>query len=157
MFAIIWNWIGSNIGTTASVVGVVFSCLAWVQAGKAKDAAQEAGNAVRTGNLAHSFSEWAVYARDLLASVRDLHFESAQKAATGLLGALSRNKVWQAGLQRQDATVEEIVRMLNLVNTYLTDKTIFEDKQAGLVEDCQSVYRKLNELAVSIEAQAEKL
>jgi hypothetical protein len=47
--------------------------------------------------------------------------------------------------------------MLNLVNTYLTDKTIFEDKQAGLVEDCQSVYRKLNELAVSIEAQAEKL
>jgi hypothetical protein len=105
MFAIIWNWIGSNIGTTASVVGVVFSCLAWVQAGKAKDAAQEAGNAVRTGNLAHSFSEWAVYARDLLASVRDLHFERAQKAATGLLGALSRNKVWQAGLQRQDATV----------------------------------------------------
>lgn len=156
MTAAAWGWLLAIVGTVASVAGVVFSWLAWKEAAKAKRAAIEAADAVRARNLAHSFSRWAVDARDLLRAVRESHFDNAQRAAIDLLGALSHNKGWQAGLQRQDAAVEEIVRMLSLVNVYLTDKAVFSDKLADLAEYCQTIYRKLSELAGSIDAQAER-
>ncbi|HUD55441.1 MAG TPA: hypothetical protein VMR02_09455 [Terracidiphilus sp.] len=156
MTANTWSWLLAIVGTLASIAGVVFGWLAWVQAAAAKDAAREAANAVRTRNLAHSFSNWAVDARELLRSVRESHFESAQHAAINLLGALSHNKGWQAGLQRRDSAVEKVVRTLSLVNTYLSDESVFFDKQTDLAEDCQAIYTRLNELAGSIDAQAEK-
>jgi hypothetical protein len=130
--------------------------MAWSEAEKAKKAANEAADAVRTRGLAHDFSRWAVDARDLLRAVRDLEFGSAQRAAINLFGELAHNRGWQVALQREEHAVEEVVRLLNLVNTYLADKAVFKDKQHGLAEDCQTIYRKLNELAGSLEAQAEK-
>ena len=156
MSAAAWGWALAIVGTLASIAGVVFSSLAWIEAGNAKKAALEAAESVRVRNLAHNFSKWSVDARDVLRAVRDLEFGSAQRAATDLFGELSRNRGWQKTLHREAGVVEEVVRLLNLVNTYLTDKTVFKDKRTGLAEDCQTIYRRLNELAGSLEAQAEK-
>ncbi len=156
MSAAAWGWLLAIVGTLASVAGVVFSWLAWIEAGKAKVAAREAANAVRIRNLAHDFTGWAVDARDLLKAVRESEFGSAQGAAIRLLGALSHSKGWLTGLIPEASAVEEVVRLLNLVNTYLADRSVFEDKQAGLAEDCQSIYRRLNELAGALHAKAEK-
>ena len=154
-----WSWLLAIVGTLASVAGVVFSWLAWIEAGKAKNAAREAANAVRVRNLAHSVSRWAVDARDLLKFVRDMEFSSAQRAAITLLGDLSHNKGWQTGLKHEAsaAEVEEVVRLLTLVNTYMTEKAVFEVRQTTLAEDCQVIYRRLSELAGTLDARAENL
>jgi hypothetical protein len=151
-----WGWLLSTAGTAASVVGVLFSWLAWKEAGKAKDAAQQAANAVRIRNLAQSFSRWAVDARDLLSFVREQEFANAQRSATDLFGALSHNRGWQAGLQREASALDEIVRLLNLVNAFLTDEIIFREKQADMAEYCQAIYKKLSELTGALDAQAER-
>src|SRR5436305_135566 len=99
MSAAAWGWL--LVGTVASIAGVVFSWLAWTEAAKAKRAAQEAADAVRIRNLAHSFSKWSVDARDLLNAVRDLEFGTARRAATTLFGELSHSKAWQTVLGRE--------------------------------------------------------
>jgi hypothetical protein len=154
-----WSWLLAIVGTSASVAGVVFSWLAWVQAGRARDAAREAANAVRTRNLSHDFSRWAVNARDLLQAVRELRFESAQRAATDLFGVLAHNKGLQAGLKHETnlADVERIVRSLALVNTLIADNVVFVSKQRTLARQCQAIYGKLNELAGNLDAQVENL
>jgi hypothetical protein len=154
-----WSWLLAIVGTLASIAGVVFSVLAWVQAGKAKEAAKEAGDAVRTRNLSHDFSRWSVIARELLQAVRELHLENAQRAATDLLGVLAHNKGWQAGLKREASAVkvDEVIRLLTLVNTYLTERAVFEGKQAKIAEHCQLVFRRLNEISGSFDAEVESL
>jgi hypothetical protein len=153
------GWLLATVGTIASVGGLVFSWMAWIQAAKAKDAAREAANAVRTRNLSHDFSQWSVIARELLGAVRELHLENAQRAATELLGVLAHNKGWQAGLKREAvvAEVDEVIRLLTLVNTYLTEKAVFEGKQAKIAEHCQAVFRRLNEISGSFDAEVESL
>ncbi|MGB6719979.1 MAG: hypothetical protein WBE72_04230 [Terracidiphilus sp.] len=154
-----WSWLLAIVGTLASIAGVVFSWLAWVQATKAKEAAREAADSVRTRNLSHDFSRWAVNARDLLQAVRELRFESAQRAATDLFGVLAHNKGWQAGLKHETnlAEVERVVRILALVNTYTADNVVFESKQRTLAKQCQAIYGKLNELAGNLDAEVENL
>jgi hypothetical protein len=89
--------------------------------------------------------------------VRNLHFADAQRAATDLLGALSHNKGWQLELRQNAAGVEEVVRLLDFVNNYLSDETIFMDMRNRLVQDCQTIYSKLNEVDGAIDAQVEGL
>jgi hypothetical protein len=153
-----WGWLLAIVGTLASIAGVVFSVLAWLQAGKAKEAAREAAEAVRVRNLSHDFFRWSADARELLRAVRELRFENAQRAATDLLGALAHNKGWQSGLRRESSVREvvEIVRLLTLVNTYMTEEVVFVDKQAKLVVHCQAIYLKLNELSGNLDAQSEQ-
>lgn len=135
MTASAWNWLLTISGTVASVAGVVFSCLAWVQAKGAKKAAEEAATSVRVRNLSHSFTQWSVDARELLQSVRDLRFENAQRSATDLLGALAHNKGWQAGLRNetQPTGLNEVIRLVGLVNEYLAERAVFEDNQTEIV------------------------
>jgi predicted tellurium resistance membrane protein TerC len=97
-----WNWLLTIVGTIASIAGVVFSWMAWVQAAKAKEAAREAADAVRTRNLSHDFSRSSRNAQELLQAVRELRFENAQRAATDLLGVLAHNKGWQTGFRKAD-------------------------------------------------------
>lgn len=146
-------------GTVASIAGVVFSWLAWVQAGKAKEAAREAADVVRARILSHEFSRWSVDARELLLAVRELRFENAQRAATDLLGVLAHNRGWQAGLKREASAVkvDEVIRLLNLVNTYLTERVVFEGEQAKIAEHCQVIFRRLNEISGSFDAEVESL
>jgi len=154
-----WTWLLAISGTVASIAGVVFSVLAWVQAGKAKDAAREAADAVRTRNLSHNFSRWSLNAQELLQAVRELRFENAQRAATDLLGVLAHNRGLQAGLKRDDsgARVDEVIRLLTLVNTYLTERGVFVGKQAKIAEHCQVIFRRLNEISGSFDAEVERL
>jgi hypothetical protein len=158
MTAIDWNSFWTVSGTVTSIVGLVFSLMAWIQATKAKDAAKEAADAVRTRNLSHDFSRWSRNAQELLQAVRELRFENAQRAATDLLGVLAHNKGWQKGFSKSAslAEVDEIIRLLNLVNTYLAERTVFEGKQAKLAEHCQVIFRRLNEVSGSFDAEVEK-
>lgn len=139
------------------MAGVVFSCMAWVQAGKAKDAAREAVAAVRIRNLSRSLAQWARDAKDLLRAVRNLHFADAQRAATDLLGALSHRKGWQIELRQSAAELDEVVRLLDFVNNYLSEETIFMEMRDRMVRDCLTVYKKLNEVDGAIDAQVEGL
>jgi hypothetical protein len=154
-----WSWLLAIVGTVASLAGVVFSLLAWVQAAKAKEAAREAADAVRMRNFSHDFSRWSKNAQELLQAVRELRFENAQRAATDLLGVLAHNKGWQAGLNREVFAVklDELIRLLTLVNTYLTERPVFEGKQAKIAEHCQMIFRRLNEMSGSFDAEVEKL
>jgi hypothetical protein len=152
-----WNWLLTISGTVASVAGVVFSCLAWRQAAKAKDAAREAVAAVRIRSLSHSFSRWAVDARDLLGAMRDLQFADAQRAATELLGALSHNRGWLTELRQSTVGIEEVVRLLDFVNNYLSDEEVFFGMRDRLVQDCQTIYKRLSEVAGAIDAKVEGL
>jgi GTPase len=159
MTASAWNWILAIVGTVASIAGVIFSWMAWVQARKAKDAAREAADAVRTRNFSHDFSRWSKNAQELLQAVRELRFENAQGAATDLLGVLAHNKGWQAGLRREAfaVKVDEVIRLLTLVNTYLTERAVFEGKQSKIAEHCQVIFRRLSEISGSFDAEVENL
>jgi len=159
MSSITWGWLLAIVGTITSVGGLVFSWMAWVQAAKAKEAAREAADAVRTRNLSHEFSRWSVIARELLGAVRELHLENAQRSATELLGVLAHNKGWQAGLKREAVASEldEVIRLLTLVNTYLTEAAVFEGKQEKIAGHCQAIFRRLNEISGSFDAEVEKL
>ncbi len=152
------DWI-SIAGTVASVVGLVFSWMAWVQAAKAKVAAKEAADAVRTRNLSHEFTRWSVIARELLGAVWQLHLENARRAATELLGVLAKNRGWQAGLKRESFVLEvdEIIRLLSLVSKYLTEEAVFEGKRAKIAEHCEVIFRRLNEISGTFDAEVERL
>jgi len=89
MTASAWNWLLTISGTVASIAGVVFSCMAWVQAAKAKDAAKEAAEAVRKRNTAQEFMRLAGNAKEFLSAVQQSRTENAISAANSLLHALS--------------------------------------------------------------------
>jgi hypothetical protein len=89
MSAAALGWFLAIVGTVASVAGVVFSWLAWVQAAKAKVAAREAANAVRRRNLADEVLKLAGDAKEFLSAVQHGQRDSAISAANGLLHSLS--------------------------------------------------------------------
>jgi len=84
-----WNWLLAIAGTVASIAGVVFSWMAWVQATKAKDAAREAAAAVRKRNAAQEFLRLAGDAKEFLSAVQQGRTENAISTANGLLHGLS--------------------------------------------------------------------
>jgi hypothetical protein len=152
------DWI-SLVGTAASLAGLFVSWRAWAQAKHAKEAAREAANAIRMRATSHSFTRWCADAQGLLQAVRERRFENAQRAATDLLGVLAHNKGWQAGLKRDALAVrvEEVIRLLTLVNTYLSEKAVFEGKQTEIAEHCQVIFRRLSEISGSSDAEVESL
>lgn len=154
-----WGWLLAIVGTVASIAGVVFSWMAWVQAGRAKDAAQQAADAARLRNLWHDYFRWSEDARELLRSVRELRFEIAQRTATDLLGDLAHNRGWQSGLKREvpTAEIDEVIRLLTLVNTYLTEKAVFEGKQLTIARHCQTIFQKLIEISGNFDREVEGL
>jgi type VI protein secretion system component VasK len=70
MTASAWNWLLAISGTVASLAGVVFSCLAWVQAKGAKQAAEEAVRTVRVRDTADEFLQLSADAKALLEAVQ---------------------------------------------------------------------------------------
>jgi hypothetical protein len=158
MTASAWNWLLAILGTVASLAGVVFSWMAWVQAKGAKEAAQEAAASVRVRNLSRSFMQWSVDARELLQSVRELRFESAQRCATDLLGDLAHNKGWRSGLRNetQATGVNEAIRLLSLVNEFLAERAVFEGNRTEIVRHCQVIFHKLKEASGRLDAAMEK-
>jgi hypothetical protein len=88
MSATAWGWFLAIIGTVASVAGVVFSWLAWVQAAKAKEAAQDAASAVRKRGVAQEVLRIAGEAKEFLSAVQQGLTGNAILAANGLLHSL---------------------------------------------------------------------
>lgn len=153
-----WGWLLAIVGTIASVAGVVFSWMAWVQAKGARKAARQAAIAVRVRNLSHGFTQWSADARELLQSVRDLRFEKAQQSATDLLGALAHNRGWQGGLRDEapPTGLNEVIRLVGLVNELLVDRAVFESNQLEIVRHCEVIFRKLKESSGKLDAAMEK-
>jgi hypothetical protein len=84
-----WNSLWTIVGTLGSIVGVVFSLMAWVQAAKAKNAARDAVEAVRRRETAYEVSRLARDAKDFLESVQQNRGEVAIAASNNLAHALS--------------------------------------------------------------------
>ena len=79
-----WNWVLAIVGTVASIAGVVFSWMAWLQAKGAKQAAEEATRTVRIRETADEFQRLAADAKDLLAAVQAREKERAIESANNL-------------------------------------------------------------------------
>jgi hypothetical protein len=79
-----WNWFLTIARTIASVAGVVFSWMAWVQAKGAKQAAEEAARTVRIRETADEFLRLAADARDRMAAVQTKERDKAIEAANNL-------------------------------------------------------------------------
>lgn len=84
-----WNWLLAIAGTLASIGGLVFSGMAWLQAAKAKEAAKEAVKAVQKREVAQEVLRLAGDAKEFLSAVQQSRTENAVSAANSLSHALS--------------------------------------------------------------------
>jgi len=100
MTASAWNWILAIVGSVASIAGVVFSWMAWVQASGAKKAAEEEADAVRTRETANEFLRLAADANGLVASVQARDRERAI-GATDMSGATAFSTTLEGNLKAE--------------------------------------------------------
>jgi hypothetical protein len=152
MTASAWNWLLAISGTVASVAGVVFSCLAWVQAAKAKDAAREAVAAVRKRNTAQEFLRLAGDAKEFLSAVQQSRTENAISAANNLVHALSiirtRSVTRTSDVNMLKTCEGEIIRVIVGLNA---DESSFSD----VLDRCHGIHRTVCELAGRMERLSE--
>lgn len=158
MSATTWNWLLASVGTVASVAGVVFSVLAWVQAKGAKAAAEEARNIVKTRDTAHELVELAGDAKELLAAVRDGQSQKAVKAATDLVHDLSILKGRRSNYLPPESLkeIDEVVGALNLVRNTLEKVEFPAGQRLSAIRNCQRIHQRVCEIAGSVEYQAEE-
>jgi|SRR5208337_4445739 hypothetical protein len=152
-----WNWLLTISGTVASVAGVVFSCMAWVQAAKAKDAAREAVQAVRKRNTAQEFLRLAGDAKEFLSAVQQSRTENATSAANNLVHALSiirtRSVTRTSDVNMLKTCEGEIIRVIVGLNAdgVPTDQSSFSD----VLDRCHAIHRTVCELAGRMERLSE--
>jgi len=152
-----WNWLLAIAGTIASIAGVVFSWLAWVQATKAKDAAREATDAVRKRNTSQEVLRLAGDAKEFLAAVQQSRTENAISTANNLVHALSmirtRSITRASDVGMLKACESEIIRVIVGLNAdgVPTDQSNFAD----LLDRCHTIHRTICELAGRMERLSE--
>jgi len=152
-----WNWALTIAGTVASFAGVVFSWLAWVQAGKARDAAREATDAVRKRNTAQDLLRLAGDAKEFLAAIQQGRIDNAISGANGLVHALaivrSRSVVGTPDARAFKSCENEIMTVTVGLHAY----GIPEDQSAlvDLLGRCHEIHRTVCELAGRLERLAE--
>jgi DNA polymerase I-like protein with 3'-5' exonuclease and polymerase domains len=152
-----WNWLLAIAGTVASIAGVVFSWMAWVQATKAKDAAREAAAAVRKRNTAQEFLRLAGDAKEFLAAVRQERAENAISTANNLLHALSiirtRSMTRASDADMLKTCESEIIKVsIDLsADGIPTDQSKFAD----LHDRCHAIHQTICELAGRTERLSE--
>lgn len=157
MSAAALNWVLAIVGTLASIAGVVFSWLAWVQAEKAKDAAREAAAAVRIRNVAQEVLKLAGDAKEFLSAAQQGRTENAISAANSLVHGLSIVRARGIADSADADTLRLCVREITVVAIRLTVDGIPPDasKQEELVVACHSIHRTVCDLAGRIERQSE--
>jgi hypothetical protein len=157
MSAAAWGWLLAIVGTVASVAGVVFSWLAWVQAGKAKDAAREATEAVQKRNAANEVLKLAGDAKEFLSAVQQGRTENAISAANGLLHALSMVRTRGVADSSDADTLKLCVNQATGVAVRLTIEGIPLDasKREELIVICHSIHRTVCDLAGRMERLSE--
>jgi hypothetical protein len=153
-----WNWLLAIAGTVASIAGVVFSCMAWVQAKGAKEAAEEARNAVKTRDTAHEFTKLATDAKDLLAAVQGRQRDKAIAAADDLTHLLIIALERRASYLPEGFKAEVCIRNLQSISMSLgTDDFPDEpSKKRQLLDRCHQIHRSLCGIAGVVERSAEE-
>ena len=152
-----WNLLLTISGTVASVAGVVFSWMAWVQAGKAKDAAREASEAVRQRNTALEFLRLAADAKEMLSAVQQHRTDNAIATANGLVQALSILRTRSVADSSDTITLKTCVNDIMSVAIRLTvdrvpaDPSRFEE----LVMLCSGIHRTICDLTGRLEKRSE--
>jgi hypothetical protein len=153
-----WNWLLAIVGTLASVAGVVFSWLAWVQAKGAKKAAEEACNAVRAKDTAHEFARLATDAKDLLAAVQGRQRDKAIAAADDLTHLLIIALERRASYLPERFQAEICIRNLQSISRSLGTEGFPEEqgKKRQLLDRCHQIHRSLCGIAGVVERNAEE-
>jgi hypothetical protein len=152
-----WSWLLAIVGSVASIAGLVFSLMAWVQAAKAKDAAREAVEAVQRRSTAQEFLRLAGDAKELLSTVQQNRTENAISAANALIHALSLVRSRGiAGFPDAD-TLKVCVREITAVAIRLTVEGIPPDqsKLEELIVLCHGIHRTVCDLAGRMEHLSE--
>jgi len=152
-----WSWLLAIVGTLASVAGVVFSCMAWVQAAKAKNAAREATDAVRKRNTAQEFMRLAGEAKEFLLAVQQSRAENAISEANSLVHSLSiirtRSTAASSEADMLKACESEIIRIIVGLNA--DGVPVDQSKFSDLLERCHAIHRTICELAGRMERLSE--
>lgn len=157
MTASAWNWILAIVGTVASLAGVVFSVLAWVQAKGAKKAAEEAARSVKSKETAHEFAKLAADAKDLLAAVQDQRADRAVEAVNDLVHLLSVALARRVDFLPVDAELKVAIKQLSAVSEYLASKGFpTEPSEIGkLTRRCQQIHQIVCGVQGSLERTVE--
>lgn len=152
------NWFLAIIGTVASVAGVVFSWMAWVQAKKAKDAAREASDAVRRRETAYELSRLARDAKDFLESIQQRRKEIAIHASNNLAHALSTIRLWKISLPADADKLKLCVKDIEGIAIQLRVEGIPEELSGfeGLLVRCHDIHRVVCEMASMLEHLSEE-
>ncbi|HEV2132743.1 MAG TPA: hypothetical protein VGR47_00635 [Terracidiphilus sp.] len=154
-----WGWLLTIIGTVASIAGVVFSWMAWVQAAKAKDAAREAADAVQKRNTAQEFMKLAGDAKEFLSAIQQNRAENAISAANNLVHSLSivrtRSITASSEVDVLKACESEIIRVIVGLNAdgFPTNQNNYSD----LLDRCHAIHRTICELAGRMERLSERV
>jgi hypothetical protein len=152
-----WTWVLAVGGTVASLAGVVFSWLAWIQAGKAKEAAEDASSAVRKRNAANEVMRLAGDAKEFLSAIQQRRLENAISTANGLVHGLaivrSRSIADMPDARVIKSCENEIMRVIVglQVDGLSPDQASFQD----LLGRCHGIHQSVCELAGRLESRAE--
>jgi hypothetical protein len=152
-----WNWLLTIAGVIASIAGVVFSWMAWVQAKGAKKAAEEATKTVRARETEYEFSRLALDARELLAAVQGRQTERAVEAANHLSHLLIVAGGHRAAYLPKGFSAELCVENLRKVSTLLASEGFPEvpQKMTKLLARCHQIHESLCGISGSIQNRTE--
>ncbi|MGD0892105.1 MAG: hypothetical protein ABR923_11260 [Terracidiphilus sp.] len=157
MTASAWNWLLTIGGTVASIAGVVFSWMAWVQAKGAKEAAEEAARTVRTRETADEFLRLAADAKSLVASVQGQNKERAIESANNLAHLLMIAGAHRASYLPEGFSLDLAVENLKKVSTLLASEGFPEapQKMARLLHRCHQIHESLCGISGSVQNRTE--
>ena len=92
-----WQTAFSLVAGLATILGLIFSFVAWRRAAGAEVAAGQAREAVRRSNAGEELRELSERAKELLRSAQNDHFEAALLRSTDLLaGIVQASHRWQS-------------------------------------------------------------
>lgn len=157
MTASAWNWLLAISGTVASLAGVVFSCLAWVQAKGAKQAAEEAVRTVRVRDTADEFLQLSADAKALLEAVQAKEKDRAVEAANNLVHLLMIAGGHRAAYLPDGFSTELCVENLRKASTLLASEGFPEvpQKMAKLLGRCHQIHELLCRVSGSVQRRTE--
>jgi hypothetical protein len=152
-----WNWLLAISGTVASIAGVVFSLMAWVQAKGAKKAAEDASRTVRIRETADEFLRLAADAKDLMAAVQARERDKAIVAANNLAHLLLIAGHHRASTLPEGFSCELCVENLRKVSTLLASEgfPVVPQKMAKLLRRCHQIHVSLCGISGSAQSWTE--
>jgi hypothetical protein len=153
-----WNWLLAIVGTVASIAGVIFSGLAWVQAKGAKKAAEEAVRTVRAKETVHDFSKMAADSKGLLEAVQTRQKEKAIIAATDLIHLLLFARDRRASYLPRGFNRHLSVEHLQIISNALASGGFPEDtpRIQKLLERCHEIHNSLCGIAATADRNSEE-